>query len=93
MSNCLAAAFAGILVGTGALFVGSNLVLAQNLPPAPEPTAQLPQGAPGGSGSFVASAAANEHGSFLWVVDSIERIVTLCQTDGKGFTCSKKRLP
>jgi hypothetical protein len=54
----------------------------------------LLQGSPGGSGAYVVSAAANEHGSFLWVVDSIQRIVTLCEkTDSKDFICTKKPLP
>jgi hypothetical protein len=54
----------------------------------------LLQGSPGGSGTYVVSAAANEHTAFLWVVDGIQRIVTLCEkTDGKDFTCTKKPLP
>ena len=40
------------------------------------------------------SAAANEHGSFLWVVDSIQHVVTLCEKpDSKDFICAKNRGP
>ena len=98
MSNSLARVLLAILVGAGALLVGASVVLAQTpqptLPPAPQPTPRFPQGAPGGSSNYVVSAAANEHGSFLWVVDSIQHIVTLCEkTDSKDFICTKKPLP
>jgi hypothetical protein len=54
----------------------------------------MPLGSPGGSSNYVVSAAANEHGSFLWVVDSIQHIVTLCEkSDSKDFSCTKKPLP
>jgi hypothetical protein len=54
----------------------------------------MPLGPAGGSGGYVVSAAANEHASFLWVVDSVQRIVVLCEkTDSKDFTCTKKPLP
>jgi hypothetical protein len=97
-----AAALLAALVATSTL-VGANIMSAAqtsttpttpSLPPAPQPTSRLLQGSPGGSGAYVVSAAANEHGSFLWVVDSIQRIVTLCEkTDSKDFTCTKKPLP
>jgi hypothetical protein len=92
------AALLAILVVPGALFVGTGTVFAQattpSLPPAPQPTPRLPLGSPGGSSNYVVSAAANEHGSFLWVVDSIQHIVTLCEkSDSKDFTCTKKPLP
>ena len=91
-------ALLAILVVPGTLFVGTGTVLAQertpSLPGAPQPTPRLPQGPPGGSSNYVVSAAANEHGSFLWVVDSIQHIVTLCEkSDSKDFTCTKKPLP
>jgi len=93
-----APALLAVLVATGMLLVGTRGVLGQaptpSLPPAPQPTPRLPQGSPGGSSNYVASAAANEHGSFLWVVDSIQHIVTLCEkSDTKDFTCTKKSLP
>lgn len=86
------------LVATGMFFVGTGTALAQattpSLPAAPQPTPRLPSGSPGGSSSYAVSAAANEHGSFLWVVDSIQHIVTLCEkSDSKDFTCTKKPLP
>jgi hypothetical protein len=93
-----AATLLAILVVPGALFIGAGTALAQatqpSLPPAPQPTARMPLGSPGGSSNYVVSAAANEHGSFLWVVDSIQHIVTLCEkSDSKDFTCTKKPLP
>ena len=105
MPNGLTPAVIAVLVGAGTLFVATGAVLAQerppygqertpSLPPAPQPTSRLPLGSPGGSSNYVVSAAANEHGSFLWVVDSIQHIVTLCEkTDSKDFSCTKKPLP
>jgi len=89
-----------VLVSTITLVVGADTVLTAettttpSLPGAPQPTSRLTQGSPGGSGSYVVSAAANEHASFLWVVDSIQHIVTLCErADSKDFACTKKPLP
>src|SRR5262245_58405614 len=100
MSKRSAAALLAVLVGTSALLAGALALLAAettttpSLPPAPQPTSRLLQGSPGGSGTYVVSAAANEHAAFLWVVDGIQRIVTLCEkTDSKDFACTKKPLP
>ena len=98
MPKRLAIALLAALVTTGILVICAGALFAQattpSLPPAPQPTPRFPQGAPGGSGNYVVSAAANEHGSFLWVVDSIQHIVTLCEkTESKDFTCTKKPLP
>jgi len=98
MLERLAPAFLAVLVATGMLLENTDWVRAQattpSLPPAPVPTPRYPQGTPGGSGNYVVSAAANEHGSFLWVVDSIQHIVTLCEkSESKDFTCTKKPLP
>jgi len=98
MLERLAPAFLAVLVATDMLLENTDWVRAQattpSLPPAPVPTPRYPQGTPGGSGNYVVSAAANEHGSFLWVVDSIQHIVTLCEkTESKDFTCTKKPLP
>ena len=98
MMERLAPAFLAVLVATGMLLENTDWVRAQattpSLPPAPVPTPRYPQGTPGGSGNYVVSAAANEHGSFLWVVDSIQHIVTLCEkSESKDFTCTKKPLP
>ena len=98
MLERLAPAFLAVLVATGMLLENTDWVRAQattpSLPPAPQPPPRFPQGTPGGSGNCVVSAAANEHGSFLWVVDSIQHIVTLCEkTESKDFTCTKKPLP
>jgi hypothetical protein len=100
MSKPLALA---VLLSMTALFCEPATALAQTstpeLPGAPQPTRNypsgphLPQG--GGSGNFDVSAAANDHGVFLWVVDNIQHAVVLCEkTDsGRDFTCSKKPLP
>ena len=98
MLERLAPAFLAVLVATGMLLENTDWVRAQattpSLPPAPVPTPRYPQGTPGGSGNYVVSAAANEHGSFLWVVDSIQHIVTLCEkSESKDFTYTKKPLP
>jgi len=98
MPKCPASAFLAVLLSAAAPFVGAGTALAQatqpSLPPPPQPTARLPLGSAGGSGAYVVSAAANEHASFLWVVDSIQRLVVLCEkTDSKDFTCTKKPLP
>jgi hypothetical protein len=101
MQKRLAPALLAVLVAMGTLFVGASAMLAAetttttpSLPPAPQPTSRVTQGPPGGSGNYVVSAAANEHGSFLWVVDNIQRVVMLCEkADSKEFTCTKKSLP
>lgn len=93
------------LASAGALSSAADNVLAQgaqpSLPGAPQPTPSLPAGPrlpggpPGGSGNYAVSAAANEHASFLWVVDNVQHAVVLCEkTDGgRDFTCMKKPLP
>jgi hypothetical protein len=59
----------------------------------------LPPGPIGGSftssGEYHVSSSSNEHGSALWVVDSVQHTVTLCEKvdTAKEFTCSKKLLP
>jgi hypothetical protein len=98
MPERLASALLAVLGSTGTLLVGAGIALAQattpSLPSAPLPTPRFPQGSPGGSGNYAVSAAANEHGSFLWVVDNIQHVVTLCEkSDTKDFTCTKKPLP
>jgi hypothetical protein len=101
MPKRLTAALLAVLAAAGAFFIGASAMLAAetttttpSLPPAPQPTSRVTQGAPGGSGNYVVSAAANEHASFLWVVDNIQRVVMLCEkADSKEFTCTKKSLP
>jgi hypothetical protein len=98
MQKRLAAAILAVLVPAITLLAGTSMVQAQerpSLPPGPQPMPRLPLGSPGGSGNYVVSAAANEHGSFLWVVDSIQHVVTLCEKsdNGKDFSCIKKPLP
>ena len=98
MQKRLAAAILAVLVSAITLLAGTSMVPAQerpSLPPGPQPTPRLPLGSPGGSGNYVVSAAANEHGSFVWIVDSIQHAVTLCEKsdNGKEFTCTKKPLP
>jgi hypothetical protein len=93
-----------ILIATIGVLSNPDVVRAQatapSLPGAPQPTpsypgsSRLPFGAQGGSGNYSISAAANEHGAFLWVVDNIQHAVVLCEkTDTRDFTCIKKPLP
>jgi hypothetical protein len=93
------------LASEGALSSAADNVLAQvaqpSLPGTPQPTPSLPGGPRlpggllGGSGNYAVSAAANDHASFLWVVDNVQHAVVLCEkTDGgRDFTCMKKPLP
>jgi hypothetical protein len=52
-------------------------------------------GAISSANRYVATSAANDHGAFLWIIDTIERKVTLCErANASGeFTCNKKSLP
>src|SRR6516162_3935588 len=98
MPKRLAIALLTALVSTSILVICAGALFAQattpSLPPAPQPTPRMPLGPPGGSGNYHVSAAANEHGSFLWVVDSIQHVVTLCEkSESKDFTCTKKPMP
>ena len=103
MPKSLALLLSAALASAGALSSAADNVLAQgaqpSLPGAPQPTPSLPAGprlpGGGGSGNYAVSAAANEHGAFLWVVDNVQHAVVLCEkTDGgKDFTCIKKPLP
>ena len=95
MRKRLATALA-VLVPAITLIAGTAVPAQErpSLPPGPQPTPRLPLGSPGGSGNYAISAAANEHGSFLWVVDNIQHVVTLCEkSNGKDFTCTKRPLP
>lgn len=53
----------------------------------------LPPGPP--SATIAISSSSNEHGTALWVVDSVQHTVTLCEKvdTAKDFTCAKKPLP
>ena len=105
MPKSLALLLSAALASAGALSSAADNVLAQvaqpSLPGAPQPTPSLPAGprlpggSLGGSGNYAVSAAANDHASFLWVVDNIQHAVVLCEkTDGgRDFTCMKKTLP
>ena len=98
MPKRLAAVLLATLLSVSTLCGSAATALAQaptpSLPPAPLPTPRFPQGSPGGSGNYAVSAAANEHGSFVWIVDNVQHIVTLCEkSDTKDFTCTKKPLP
>jgi hypothetical protein len=81
-----------------ALFSEPAAVLAQattpSLPGAPQATPNYPQATPNYRGCEI-STAANDHGAFLWVVDNIQHVVTLCEkTNGdKDFNCTTKPIP
>ncbi len=62
------------------------------------PTPTLPGGPLGGTfdnSRFQVTSTANQHAAYLWVVDSVQRIVTLCEKGegAKDFTCAKRPLP
>jgi hypothetical protein len=104
MPKYLTGVLLAVFASAGALFSAADTVLAQavtpSLPGAPQPqpslsgAPRLPPGPQGGSGNYVATAAANEHASFLWVVDNVQHAVVLCEkADTRDFTCTKKALP
>jgi len=105
MPKFLATLIFAALASAGALSANPDSALAQgaqpSLPGAPQPTPssqggpRLPPGPQSGSGNYAVSAAANEHATFLWVVDNIQHAVVLCEKaeDGRDFTCTKKPLP
>src|SRR3984893_13695585 len=105
MPKSLRLLLAAALPSAGALSSAADTLLAQgaqpSLPGAPQPTPSLPAGPrlpggpAGGSGNYAVSAAANEHATFLWVVDNIQHAVVLCEKvdGGRDFTCTKKALP
>jgi hypothetical protein len=108
MLKRLIATVIAAVISTVAICCTERIVLAQapapglpgapqptpNFPSGPQSTPRLPQGPQGGSGSYAISAAANEHASFLWVLDNVQRAVVLCEkTEAREFTCTKKPLP
>jgi hypothetical protein len=44
---------------------------------------------------YMITSSANDRGAFLWIIDTIEKKVTLCEkpTAGGDFSCNKKTLP
>jgi hypothetical protein len=69
-----------------------------SLPGAPQAATPSLPGAPQATPNYRGceiSTAANDHGAFLWVVDNIQHVVTLCEkTDGdRDFNCTTKPLP
>jgi hypothetical protein len=91
----------------GAMLVLAGFVA--SLEPAAAQTARSPSSSPGpsiqpalppggagaGSGNYVITSAANESGTFVWIVDPIQRTLTLCKSGSatSDFSCSKKPLP
>ena len=65
--------------------------------PAPGSRTYTPDqlGAVSSAQRYMITSSANDRGAFLWIVDSIERKVTLCEKPGAAtdFTCTKKALP
>jgi hypothetical protein len=105
MPKSLALLLSAALVAAGAPCSAADTVLAQGVQPSLPGTLQptpslpagprLPGGPAGGSGNYAVSAAANDHASFLWVVDNVQHAVVLCEKadGGRDFTCTKKPLP
>jgi hypothetical protein len=95
----------GIGLAAGALVAAEpTAALAQTgLPSGGSPSPGLPAPHPispdqlGGSftNRYLVTSAANDRGAFFWVIDTIDRKVTLCERTGTGtdFTCTKKALP
>lgn len=50
---------------------------------------------PIGTENFLVTSAANQHGSYLWIVAAAQHVIILCEkADGtKDFTCTSKRMP
>jgi hypothetical protein len=103
MRRSFVVATLGALMG-GAFALGNIYrVQAQSEETAPHlPAAPLPQ--PGGpvtpfggiaSENFLVTSAANEHGSYLWVVAPVQHVVILCEKleQTKDFSCITRRLP
>ena len=89
-----------LIVATGASIVllsSSIPTYAQTgLPPGPTPTPALPAGPLGGTTeTYQVTSAANEFGSYLWIVASGQHLVILCEKSQelKDFSCTTKRLP
>ena len=91
----IAVATAAVLSGIGS--VGSLTASAQQTDRAlpPPPRAFGPYVGQVGTETNLVTSAANEHGSYLWIVDPIQHTVTLCeQVDpAHDFKCEKKPLP
>lgn len=70
----------------------------RRLPPGPSPAPGVSPGGPFGGAAaenYLVTSAANERGSFLWIVAPIQQVVILCEkpSAASDFSCSKKRLP
>lgn len=68
------------------------------LPPAPLPQPGFGGPSPFGgiaSENFLVTSAANEHGSYLWIVAPVQHFVVLCEKleQAKDFSCQTHRLP
>ena len=91
---CRRASLAASLLPLLALGGPSALAQAGSAPATPS----LPPGPLGGSfdaSRFLVTSAANEHGAFLWIVDAVQRTVTLCEKvpEAKEVACTKRALP
>ena len=90
---------AALGVALSVIFAGSVMAQTGDGP-------RLPPGPPVGSGpaapfgplateNFLVTSAANQHGSYLWIVAAAQHVIILCEKlDGvKDFTCTSKRMP
>jgi hypothetical protein len=84
----LAVALAMPMGGVAAQEVGTPSPQGRNFSPGQLGAVSSPQ-------RFLVSSSATDGAAFLWIIDSVERSVTLCEKLGaaKDFTCSKKNLP
>jgi hypothetical protein len=83
------------LSGAAAILWGSAAASAQTSERPSLPRAFGPQVGKVGSDTNLVASAANEHGSYLWIVDPIQHTVTLCvQAElAHEFKCGKQPLP
>jgi len=66
------------------------------LPPAPTPAPGVPGPYAGvAAENYLVTSAANEQGSYLWIVAPVQHFIILCQKfgDSKDFSCTSKRMP
>lgn len=63
--------------------------------PQPAPGATTPLFGAIATENFQVTSAANQHGTYLWIVAPAQHVVILCEKPdtAKDFTCTSKRLP
>jgi hypothetical protein len=92
-----AAVFLGLTLGGASSADAQGNDVTPRLPAAPLPQPGVTPGPFGGiaAENYLVTSAANEHGSYLWVVAPVQHVVILCEKleQTKDFSCTTKRLP